>query len=247
MSPLRRLALLLSSLSLVLAALVLAPAQSVDASEPGNASLRFSANLDRSGGQLLDGGIVPSDQDLAVYLETTPGDVIDWVAFFVDGHFEKLEFDAPYDLAGTNPDGTAAPRSFGNGSYHVEAWYQVNGSVRQVYASFSAEAAGPPPVSCSSIADIALGDPQFSTLVTALSAASSAGAIDFLGAVSNPDADLTVFAPTNAAFQALDPAVLDAALADPAGLLTDVLAYHVVPASLNSDCLLYTSPSPRDS
>ena len=134
MNPLRRLALLLSSLSLVLTALVLAPVQSADASQPGDYSLRFSSNLDRSGGQLLDGGTVPADQDIAVYLDTAGDAGVDWVAFFVDGHFEKVEFEAPFDLAGTLPDGTAAPRSFGAGSYHVEAWYQVNGSVGTSYA-----------------------------------------------------------------------------------------------------------------
>ena len=40
---------------------------------------------------------------------------------------------------------------------------------------------------------------------------------------------LTVFAPTDCAFAALDPATLEAALADPTGLLTTVLGFHVVP------------------
>jgi uncharacterized surface protein with fasciclin (FAS1) repeats len=37
-----------------------------------------------------------------------------------------------------------------------------------------------------------------------------------------------VFAPTDCAFAALDPATLEAALADPTGLLTQVLGFHVV-------------------
>ena len=41
---------------------------------------------------------------------------------------------------------------------------------------------------------------------------------------------MTVFAPTNDAFLALG-ATLDAALADPSGLLTQVLAYHVLASS----------------
>jgi uncharacterized surface protein with fasciclin (FAS1) repeats len=40
---------------------------------------------------------------------------------------------------------------------------------------------------------------------------------------------LTVFAPTDCAFAALDPATLDAAMADPTGLLTQVLGFHVIP------------------
>ena len=35
--------------------------------------------------------------------------------------------------------------------------------------------------------------------------------------------------PTDCAFAALDPATLDTALADPTGLLTQVLGFHVVP------------------
>ncbi|MEM9468030.1 MAG: putative Ig domain-containing protein, partial [Actinomycetota bacterium] len=53
------------------------------------------------------------------------------------------------------------------------------------------------------IADVATSLDDFSTLVTAVVAASEAGEIDFLAAIANPDADLTVFAPTNDAFAAL--------------------------------------------
>jgi len=80
------------------------------------------------------------------------------------------------------------------------------------------------------IAEIAVGDDRFSTLVTALSAASDAGPVDFLSVVSDPDADITVFAPTNDAFAALGE-TLGAALADPSGLLTQVLSYHVLGTS----------------
>jgi uncharacterized surface protein with fasciclin (FAS1) repeats len=46
-----------------------------------------------------------------------------------------------------------------------------------------------------------------------------------------------VFAPANSAFEALDPATLDAAMMDPTGLLTTVLTYHVVPGQLSPDML----------
>ncbi|MEZ5258678.1 MAG: fasciclin domain-containing protein [Ilumatobacteraceae bacterium] len=49
-----------------------------------------------------------------------------------------------------------------------------------------------------------------------------------LGDTLNSAEALTVFAPTDCAFAALDPAILDAALADPTGLLTTVLGYHVI-------------------
>ncbi len=63
--------------------------------------------------------------------------------------------------------------------------------------------------------------PEFSTLLTAVSAA---GLVDVL---ADEEAFFTVFAPTDAAFAALDAATLEAALAD-VDLLTAVLTYHVV-------------------
>lgn len=74
------------------------------------------------------------------------------------------------------------------------------------------------------IVDIAAGNPDFSTLVLAVQAA---GLADEL---ANPDASLTVFAPTNEAFAAtLEELGLtaEAVLGDPE-LLTNVLLYHVV-------------------
>ena len=67
----------------------------------------------------------------------------------------------------------------------------------------------------------ASSNPVLTTLVTAVG---EAGLVDTL----NSAEALTVFAPTDCAFAALDPATLDAALADPTGLLTDVLGFHVV-------------------
>ncbi len=70
------------------------------------------------------------------------------------------------------------------------------------------------------VADVAINN-GFNTLVTAVVAA------ELLPALTNPFATLTVFAPTDAAFDALPEGVLDGLLADiPA--LTDVLLYHVV-------------------
>jgi len=88
------------------------------------------------------------------------------------------------------------------------------------------------------IADIAIATPELSTLVTALTVATDAGGFDFIGAASNPDADLTVFAPTNDAFEALGQDTLNAVLADPTGLLTDILSYHVLGTSQSAEQLL---------
>ena len=66
--------------------------------------------------------------------------------------------------------------------------------------------------------------PEFATLLAAVQAADPA----VLETLSNPDATLTVFAPTDAAFNALGDETLATVLADPA-VLTNVLLYHVVP------------------
>jgi uncharacterized surface protein with fasciclin (FAS1) repeats len=71
------------------------------------------------------------------------------------------------------------------------------------------------------VATAASSNPVLTTLVTAVG---EAGLVDTL---NSADA-LTVFAPTDCAFAALDPATLEAALADPTGLLTSVLGFHVV-------------------
>ncbi len=77
------------------------------------------------------------------------------------------------------------------------------------------------------VATAASNNPVLTTLVTAVSAA---GLVDTL----NGAEALTVFAPTDCAFAALDPATLEAALADPSGLLTTVLGYHVIPERLSA-------------
>jgi transforming growth factor-beta-induced protein len=81
-------------------------------------------------------------------------------------------------------------------------------------------AATPAPAAAKTIVDIAAGNPDFSTLVTAVKAA---GLVETL---SGPG-PFTVFAPTNEAFAKLPKATLDAVLADKKAL-TDILTYHVV-------------------
>ncbi len=78
------------------------------------------------------------------------------------------------------------------------------------------------------VATAASNNPALSTLVTAVQ---QAGLVDTL----NSTEDITVFAPTNDAFGAVDPATLQGAMADPKGLLTEVLTYHVVPGRLSPD------------
>jgi uncharacterized surface protein with fasciclin (FAS1) repeats len=85
------------------------------------------------------------------------------------------------------------------------------------------------------IVDVAAGNDQFSTLVTAVQAA------DLVETLSG-EGPFTVFAPTNAAFAALPPEALSALL-EPANkdLLTEVLTYHVVADELGADSVVTAS------
>ena len=78
------------------------------------------------------------------------------------------------------------------------------------------------------IVDIAVGNDNFSTLVTALKAA------DLVGALQG-DGPFTVFAPTNAAFGKVDKAALTNLLKpENKKALAGVLTYHVVSGNLAS-------------
>ncbi len=82
------------------------------------------------------------------------------------------------------------------------------------------------------IVDIAAGNPDFSTLVTAMRAA---GLVDTL----NGPGPFTVFAPTNAAFGALPAGTLDSLLQpENQAQLQSILTYHVVPGAITSDQIL---------
>ncbi len=83
------------------------------------------------------------------------------------------------------------------------------------------------------VATAASNNPALSTLVTAVTAAG-------LGDTLNSTEDITVFAPADGAFAAMDKATMDAAMADPTGLLTTVLTYHVVQGRLDPENLVGT-------
>ncbi len=77
-----------------------------------------------------------------------------------------------------------------------------------------------------SIVDVAVGNEDFSTLVTALSAA------DLVSALQG-DGPFTVFAPNNAAFGKLDSATLNSLLEEEnKAALAGILTYHVVSGKL---------------
>ncbi|MFW5691168.1 MAG: fasciclin domain-containing protein, partial [Chloroflexota bacterium] len=86
------------------------------------------------------------------------------------------------------------------------------------------------------IAEIAASDENFSTLVLILTEA----APDYAAALSDPEAEFTVFAPTNAAFDALSSdlgIVIEDAIAFP-DILIDILGYHVVEGFVDAEGVL---------
>lgn len=83
------------------------------------------------------------------------------------------------------------------------------------------------------VATAASNNPALKTLVTAVTEAD-------LGSTLNSAKDITVFAPTNDAFAAMDKATMDKAMGDPKGLLTTVLTHHVVEGRLAPEDLAGT-------
>lgn len=75
------------------------------------------------------------------------------------------------------------------------------------------------------VATAASNNPALKTLVKAVTEADLAKTL-------NSSTDITVFAPTDDAFAAMDRATLDKAMGDPKGLLTTVLTHHVVDGRL---------------
>lgn len=102
-------------------------------------------------------------------------------------------------------------------------------AVALVVVGFSATAAAQDEPG--TIVDIASSDEQFSTLVTAVDAA---GLVETLSG----EGPFTVFAPTNAAFDALPEGTLDSLLEDPEGALTEILLLHVVEGAVLSDAAI---------
>ena len=82
-----------------------------------------------------------------------------------------------------------------------------------------------------SIAEIAVEDGRFTTLVAALEAAGLAETLSGEGA-------FTVFAPTDDAFAALPEGTVEGLLEDPEGALTDVLLYHVVEGTVPAETVV---------
>ena len=86
----------------------------------------------------------------------------------------------------------------------------------------------PAPPAPTTIVDVAVDNGGFTTLVAALQAT---GLDEVL---ADADTDYTVFAPTDAAFEALGQDTIDALLADP-DTLSAILLYHVLPGVVNAE------------
>lgn len=79
-----------------------------------------------------------------------------------------------------------------------------------------------------SVATAASNNPLLTTLTKALKR------VDLVDTLNNPEAEFTVFAPTNGAFEKLPPGTLDE-LSD--AELTNILTYHVVPTRYDAESL----------
>jgi uncharacterized surface protein with fasciclin (FAS1) repeats len=87
------------------------------------------------------------------------------------------------------------------------------------------------------IVDIAVADSRFDTLAAAVTAAGLADTLASPG-------PFTVFAPTDAAFDALGADTINSLLADPEGALTDILLYHVVAGEVPASAVVGLSSAP---
>jgi uncharacterized surface protein with fasciclin (FAS1) repeats len=98
-------------------------------------------------------------------------------------------------------------------------------------AAAGTSAMAPAPAATGTVVSVAQGNPDFSTLVSAVTAAG-------LGDTLNGAGPYTVFAPTNAAFEKV-PAATRESLMAPAGKadLTRILTYHVVPGRVDAATL----------
>jgi uncharacterized surface protein with fasciclin (FAS1) repeats len=87
----------------------------------------------------------------------------------------------------------------------------------------------PPPLDPNNIVSIAVGSKDHTTLVTALKAA------DYVRSVANPG-PLTVFAPTNAAFDKLPKGTVEGLLKpEKQADLKEIIKYHATPATFEID------------
>ena len=128
-------------------------------------------------------------------------------------------------------DDAAAPGSSAPASGSSTSAPEAAGPIGPGCALFPAEGAGSLAAVATTPAGLALGsNPQLSTLTSAVVAAN-------LVDVVNTREDVTLLAPSNAAFDALGPDALPALFAD-VPRLTTVLTHHVLPGRLSPEELV---------
>jgi len=103
----------------------------------------------------------------------------------------------------------------------------TDSTIETTEAPAAADTTEAPAAEAGTIVDIAAGDPQFSTLVSLVTAAGLAETL-------SGDGPFTVFAPTNDAFAKVPAATLEALGADPTGALADVLKLHVISGEVDA-------------
>jgi uncharacterized surface protein with fasciclin (FAS1) repeats len=116
--------------------------------------------------------------------------------------------------------GTTASTASTASTTSTSAPVAVTTSAGLTSETFGPGCAAVPTSGAGSFADMAQ-DPDLSTFVAAVAAATLGDTLDGPG-------PFTIFAPSNEAFAKLPKVTLDAALADPSGVLTTILTYHVI-------------------
>ena len=104
-----------------------------------------------------------------------------------------------------------------------------------VVPTFAQDDAAEPTIAEIVVASASAEEAEFTTLLAAVLAADES----VLEALSDPEADLTVFAPTDAAFEALGEELINAVLAD-TELLTEILLFHVLDGSVYAEDVVAT-------
>jgi uncharacterized surface protein with fasciclin (FAS1) repeats len=122
-----------------------------------------------------------------------------------------------------------------NGIIHVIDAVILPPSIAE--ASAEEEMASEEMMDAKSIAEIAVEDGRFTTLVAALEAA---GLVDTLAG----EGEFTVFAPVDDAFAALPEGTVESLLEDPQGALTNVLLYHVVEGAVPAETVVTLDAAP---
>ena len=181
----------------------------------------------------LNALIADKDALSAVLLQHVIADAeVDSVtAYTLNGKQAKTASEAMIDI---NINAMTDTLTFGGANVIIKDIYTTNGIIHVIDAVVVGDVELPtPPLS---IVDVALGAPEFTTLVAALQAA------DLVETLADLEAEYTVFAPTNAAFDNLPEGKLEELLADPE-TLANILLYHVLEGTVLADAAIPVADS----